>query len=45
MKKKYLKPEAEYISLEAKDLITNNGPISGEMGGDEDFWGDESGIE
>ena len=22
MKKKYLKPDAEYISLEAKDLIT-----------------------
>ena len=23
MKKKYLKPEAEYISLEAKDIVTN----------------------
>ena len=24
MKKKYLKPEAEYISLEAEDIITDN---------------------
>lgn len=44
MKKNYLKPEAEHIDFEAKDLIAN-GPIDGEMGGDEDFWGDESGIE
>ena len=33
MKKKYVKPEAEYISLEAKDVITDiidkNGGASG----------------
>ena len=45
MKKNYLKPEAEHIDFEAKDLIANNGPIDGEMGGDDDFWGDMSGIE
>ena len=33
MKKKYLKPDAEYISLEATNIIT--GPIDGDMG-DED---------
>lgn len=42
MKKKYLKPEAEYISLEAKDIITDI--IGGDMEEEEDFWG-ESGIE
>ena len=30
MKKKYLKPEAEYISLEAEDIIT--GPVNGVPG-------------
>ena len=34
MKKTYLKPEAEYISLEAQDIIT--GIIDGDMG-EEDF--------
>lgn len=42
MKKKYLKPEAEYVSLEAEDVITI---IGGELGGEEDdgSW-EESGI-
>lgn len=36
MKKNYVKPEAEYISLEAKDIITDlNGPGGG-MGNDDD---------
>ena len=34
MKKKYLKPEAEYISLEATDIITI-GVGDGEDGGEE----------
>ena len=38
MKKKYLKPEAEYISLEAQDIITDI--IDGDMG--EEDWGDLS---
>ena len=36
MKKTYLKPEAEYTSLEAEDVITI---IDGEMSGGE--WDDE----
>lgn len=41
MKKKYLKPEAEYISLEAEDVITDI--IDGEqsvIGGNPD-WGED----
>ena len=38
MKKKYLKPEAEYISLEAKDVITEDF-IGGNMSaGEFDEW-------
>lgn len=37
MKKTYLKPEAEYISLEAEDVITI---IDGEMSGGGE-WDDE----
>lgn len=32
MKKTYLKPEAEYISFEAKDIITDD-VLDGEFGG------------
>ena len=32
MKKQYLKPEAEYISLEAEDIITALGGEYGESG-------------
>ena len=38
MKKTYLKPEVEYISLEAQDIITDI--IEGETG--EEEWGDLS---
>ena len=36
MKMDYVKPDAKYVSLEAKDLIANMGP-DGEMGNDDDF--------
>jgi hypothetical protein len=31
MKKKYLKPEAEYISLEAEDIVTDDFGLGGDM--------------
>ena len=35
MKKTYLKPEAEYITFEAKDIITNDDDlVDGDMGGE-----------
>ena len=39
MKKTYLKPEAEYISLEAEDVITGllEGEVGSESGGYDDL--------
>ena len=38
MKKKYLKPKAEYISLEAKDIITDDFGLGGNMSTGEFEW-------
>ena len=45
MKKNYVKPEAEYINLEAQDIITVLGP-GGDMDNDDDFggWDDNTSI-